>query len=332
MSQASYAAIHDMLCSEPDVEKRSRLEQFVFAAACAWPHYSVFHAAQAAIQLAAPMRIYELQNFAGVKHALTHIDLRSALEWDVLRFHATENALPILLSDPADPLSPPTLHLLSHDAVPYHSEPSPAPIPSRDSQIAQWRRRRGPFYAQPTYVGFHRTFSEDTARMLGNIAQIGALATWEKTLVDAASWAELRHPPVITGDAPPEFLTEDNAWYHFRIGKHLGRDAFAEIVLCLGNVFCHHLPQVWQTHVPARELDSTTVLMEAEAAGAIAIARLGGPSRRGASFFGDALLDDSHALPEAFRFDVVLHAACQIQDLLSGDTPAVTSTAWSGGH
>lgn len=332
MSQASYAAIHDMLCSEPDVEKRSRLEQFVFATACAWPHYSVFHAAQAAIQLAAPMRIYELQSFAGVKHALTHIDLRSALEWDVLGFHATENALPILLSDPADPLSPPTLHLLNHDVVPYHSEPSPTPIPSRDSQIAQWRRRRGPFHAQPTYVGFHRTFNEDTARILGNIAQIGALATWEKTLVDAASWAELRHPPVITGDAPPEFLTEDNAWYHFRIGKHLGRDAFAEIVLCLGNVFCQHLPQVWQTHVPARELDSTTVLMEAEAAGAIAIARLGGPSRRGASFFGDALLDDSHALPEAFRFDVVLHAACQIQDLLSGDTPAVTSTAWSGGH
>ncbi len=332
MSQASYAAIHDMLCSEPDVEKRSRLEQFVFATACAWPHYSVFHAAQAAIQLAAPMRIYELQSFAGVKHALTHIDLRSALEWDVLGFHATENALPILLSDPADPLSPPTLHLLSHDVVPYHSEPSPTPIPSRDSQIAQWRRRRGPFHAQPTYVGFHRTFNEDTAHILGNIAQIGALATWEKTLVDAASWAELRHPPVITGDAPPEFLTEDNAWYHFRIGKHLGRDAFAEIVLCLGNVFCQHLPQVWQTHVPARELDSTTVLMEAEAAGAIAIARLGGPSRRGASFFGDALLDDSHALPEAFRFDVVLHAACQIQDLLSGDTPAVTSTAWSGGH
>ncbi|MGC2865661.1 hypothetical protein ACMG4H_12495 [Corynebacterium glutamicum] len=328
MSQASYAAIHDMLAAEPDTEKRSRLEQFVFAAVCAWPHYSVLHATQAAIQLAAPMRIFELQSFAGVKHALTHVDMRSALEWDVLGFHAAENALPILLSDANDPFAPPTLHLLSHDVVPYQ----PGPIPSRDSQIAQWRRRRGPFHAQPTYVGFHRTFNEDTARMLGNIAQIGALATWENTLVDAASWAELRHPPVITGDAPPEILTEDNAWYHFRIGKHLGRDAFAEIVLCLGNVFCQHLPQVWQTHLPARDLDSTTVLMEAEAAGAIAIARLGGPSRRGTSFFGDALLDDAHPLPESFRFDIVLHAACQIQDLLGGDTPAVTSTAWSSGH
>lgn len=328
MSQASYAAIHDMLAAEPDTEKRSRLEQFVFAAVCAWPHYSVLHAAQAAIQLAAPMRIFELQSFAGVKHALTHVDMRSALEWDVLGFHATENTLPILLSDANDPFAPPTLHLLSHDVVPYQ----PGPIPSRDSQIAQWRRRRGPFHAQPTYVGFHRTFNEDSARMLGNIAQIGALATWENTLVDAASWAELRHPPVITGDAPPEILTEDNAWYHFRIGKHLGRDAFAEIVLCLGNVFCQHLPQVWQTHLPARDLDSTTVLMEAEAAGAIAIARLGGPSRRGASFFGDALLDDAHPLPESFRFDIVLHATCQIQDLLGGDTPAVTSTAWSSGH
>lgn len=332
MSQASYAAIHDMLAAEPDEEKRSRLEQFVFAAVCAWPHHSVLHAAQAAIQLAAPMRIFELQSFAGVKHALTHVDMRSALEWDVLGFHATENALPILLGDPADPLSPPTLHLLSHDVVPYHPEPSPTPIPSRDSQIAQWRRRRGPFHAQPTYVGFHRTFNEDTARMLGNIAQIGALATWENTFVDAASWAELRHPPVITGDAPPEILTEDNAWYHFRIGKHLGRDAFAEIVLCLGNVFCQHLPQVWQTHLPTRDLDSTTVLIEAEAAGAIAIARLGGPSRRGASFFSDALLNDAHPLPESFRFDIMLHAACQIQDLLGGDTPAVTSTAWSSGH
>lgn len=328
MSQASYAAIHDMLAAEPDTEKRSRLEQFVFAAVCAWPHYSVLHVAQAAIQLAAPMRIFELQSFAGVKHALTHVDMRSALEWDVLGFHAAENTLPILLSDANDPFAPPTLHLLSHDVVPYQ----PGPIPSRDSQIAQWRRRRGPFHAQPTYVGFHRTFNEDSARMLGNIAQIGALATWENTLVDAASWAELRHPPVITGDAPPEILTEDNAWYHFRIGKHLGRDAFAEIVLCLGNVFCQHLPQVWQTHLPARDLDSTTVLMEAEAAGAIAIARLGGPSRRGASFFGDALLDDAHPLPESFRFDIVLHAACQIQDLLGGDTPAVTSTAWSSGH
>ncbi|QDQ19754.1 hypothetical protein [Corynebacterium glutamicum] len=328
MSQASYAAIHDMLAVEPDTEKRSRLEQFVFAAVCAWPHYSVLHAAQAAIQLAAPMRIFELQSFAGVKHALTHVDMRSALEWDVLGFHAAENTLPILLSDANDPFAPPTLHLLSHDVVPYQ----PGPIPSRDSQIAQWRRRRGPFHAQPTYVGFHRTFNEDSARMLGNIAQIGALATWENTLVDAASWAELRHPPVITGDAPPEILTEDNAWYHFRIGKHLGRDAFAEIVLCLGNVFCQHLPQVWQTHLPARDLDSTTVLMEAEAAGAIAIARQGGPSRRGASFFGDALLDDAHPLPESFRFDIVLHAACQIQDLLGGDTPAVTSTAWSSGH
>ena len=328
MSQASYAAIHDMLAAEPDAEKRSRLEQFVFAAVCAWPHSSVLHAAQAAIQLATPMRIFELQSFAGVKHALTHVDMRSALEWDVLGFHTADNALPILLGDAHDPFAPPTLHLLSHDVVPHQ----PGPIPSWDSQIAQWRRRRGPFHAQPTYVGFHRTFNEDTARMLGNIAQIGALATWENTLVDAASWAELRHPPVITGDAPPELLTEDNAWYHFRIGKHLGRDAFAEIVLCLGNVFCQHLPQVWQTHLPARDLDSTTVLMEAEAAGAIAIARLGGPSRRGASFFGDALLDDAHPLPESFRFDIVLHAACQIQDLLGGDTPAVTSTAWSSGH
>lgn len=328
MSQASYAAIHDMLAAEPDTEKRSRLEQFVFAAVCAWPHYSVLHAAQAAIQLATPMRIFELQSFAGVKHALTHVDMRSALEWDVLGFHAGENALSILLSDANDPFAPPTLHLLSHDVVPYQ----PGPIPSLDSQIAQWRRRRGPFHAQPTYVGFHRTFNEDTARMLGNIAQIGALATWENTLVDAASWAELRHPPVITGDAPPELLTEDNAWYHFRIGKHLGRDAFAEIVLCLGNVFCQHLPQVWQTHLPTRDLDSTTVLIEAEAAGAIAIASLGGPSRRGASFFSDALLNDAHPLPESFRFDIVLHAACQIQDLLGGDTPAVTSTAWSSGH
>lgn len=311
-------SISDMVSTETNPRRKSRLEQLIYATASAWPHYPIAHAAQAAVQLARPMRVFELQSFEGVKHALHHIDLRPALEWDIMGFPESPDTLPILLSDLRDPLTPPLL---------CHLNPRHAPL--TDPHIDASRRRRGPFHATPSYAGFHPSFTDDTARMLGNIAKIGAVATWEKTLVDAASWAELPHPPVIVGDTPPSTVTPDNAWYQFRVGKHLGRDAFAEIVMCLGHVFCHHVPQVWSTTCASQDADPTTMLIKAEAAGALAIARVGGPTRRGGSFFGDALLKEGTPLPAGFRLDVVLHAASEIEDLLRGDTTAVVSGAWS---
>lgn len=326
-----FATIQQLVASESHASHRSRLEQFIYATICAWPHLTILQAAQAAVQLARPMRIFELQGFEGVSHSLNHIDLRSALEWQILGFQPRDNAAAILLSNP-DPLpdeepTPPLAFYMGTQVVDV--ENSGAAIPTLSSHINRWKKRRGRFHGPATYAGFHRAFTEDTARMLGNIAKIGALATWEDTKQEAASWAELPHPPAIIGDTPPQHLTTENAWYHFRIGKHLGRDAFAEIALCLGNVFCHHLPQVWTDYsLNSANDDPRGVLLESEAAGSIAIARIGGPARRGGSFFKDALFDANQPLPENFDLCTVLAAATEIQELLQGDSLPVVGANW----
>lgn len=96
-------SISDMVSTETNPRRKSRLEQLIYATASAWPHYPIAHAAQAAVQLARPMRVFELQSFEGVKHALHHIDLRPALEWDIMGFPESPDTLPILLSDLRDP-------------------------------------------------------------------------------------------------------------------------------------------------------------------------------------------------------------------------------------
>lgn len=332
MSTDIFTPIHTMVLSETDPVRRSRLEQFIYATVCAWPQFSIHHAAQAAIQLARPAQIYRLGDFEAVAHIVKHIDLRSGQEWEVLGYFPIRNALPILLSNPDDDLAPPVVHYLREDvrAPETGTYPSYMELPSQVEQSEWWRQRRtgsGP-RSESTYRGFHPAFTDGHARMLGNLWKIGAVATWERDSSEAASWAELPHPPVEGAHADPD-VTEHDAWYHFRIGSHLGRDSFAEIALCLGNVFCHHLPQVWRENSSeGLRMNDQVIMLESEAAGSIAVNRLGGPARRGDSFFGNALLDSDNPLPDDFHLPTVLHAADQIQALLQGDTRAVTAAAW----
>ncbi|BAF53163.1 hypothetical protein cgR_0200 [Corynebacterium glutamicum R] len=83
-------SISDMVSTETNPRRKSRLEQLIYTTASAWPHYPIAHAAQAAVQLARPMRVFELQSFEGVKHALHHIDLRPALDC-----HAGQRLVPV---------------------------------------------------------------------------------------------------------------------------------------------------------------------------------------------------------------------------------------------
>ena len=331
MTTAHYAHIHAMVQAEAAPVRRNRLEQFIYALVCAWPNYSIHHAAQAAVQLARPIQIHRAHSLEAVERVVKHLDLRPGEEWEVLGYPPRPDALPILLSDPRDETAPPIAHYLREDVADPETgtHPSYEDVPGQTAHIAGWRQRRGnPDSSQAAaYRGFHPALTEDHTRMLGNLWKIGAVAVWERDSSDAASWAELIHPPAEGESAAPD-MTEHDSWYRFRISSHMGRDCFAEIALCLGNVYCRHLPQVWRENsADGSGVDRQVVLLESEAAGSIAVSRVGGPVRRGSSFFRNALTDDE-PLPRDVHLPTVLHAAEQIQALLQGDSSAVTATAW----
>lgn len=334
MNDNLYVSIRSMVEAERDAERRSRLEQFVYAAVCSWNTFSIHQAAQAAIQLANRVHVYDLSNYQSVLKLAQRLDIRSDLEWLVYGFAPKKDALPVLLSGHGDTWSEPQAFYLRRDVIDPITGAVPSPhserFPEHTNTKAFWASRLGKKTAPEDmrYEGFHETYDYRAATMLGNLWKIGAIATWEKARSDAASWAELPYPPG-AGDIPQRWVNEENAWYHFRISHAMGRDAFAEIALCLGNVYCHHVPQVWRENsVRGIIKDCFGISLEAEASGSIAIARLHAPRRRGASFFGDNLIDDATPLPSTFRLDMVLKAASEIQDLLQGDTLPITGAAW----
>src|SRR5699024_12810284 len=117
MTTAHYAHIHTMVQAETDPVRRNRLEQFIYALVCAWPNYSIHHAAQAAVQLARPIQIHRAHSLEAVERVATHLDLRPGVEWEVLGYPPRPAALPILPSQPRDETVPPIAHYPREDVA-----------------------------------------------------------------------------------------------------------------------------------------------------------------------------------------------------------------------
>lgn len=333
-----FTEIDHYLEQETDPLRRRRYEQFLIEVARGMPVLSIEQTVQVALQAFDVIDIEGCDNLTQVIQRAWRLPLRPLSEWQVMGYHAKTTATPILLATPHEGpgfgLGEPEAHYLAQDMTGAHGRSPELHVDLLNTvrgsaaigTVRSWERR---LIADPeaaaVYTGFHDDLPAHCVAMLGNLWKLGAVADWSGELGSATSRQRV-NPSAVTGVPKSAQLTRRNAWYHLDLNDTLGRDAFAEICLCVASILAGYSPQVWHNpYVVPRQ--GPLRMIECEAASYIACGRLGAPRRRSNTEFFQAHAESHEPLPEGFDWDRVLSTAAQIEDLMRGDTEPVWSAA-----
>lgn len=332
MTTAIFNSVQARIEEEPDPVRRARIGQFILEVIRHMPQLTVSQAASTALQIIDVVNLHRYEGFGAITQMVQNIQLRPAMEWHAFGYgakpEATEIVLDVPTENPGTPPVPPKheVYYLVEDTMRTNrgsDRPNPPiHLPSYRDTTTAWRKRLG-YATQPnlSYMEFGAGRPIRRIEMLGNLWKIGAVATWERDWEGETSWCLIEHPPE-TGDVPFPMMSELDCWYHLRIHHEIGRDGFAEIARCLGEIFTGYVQRLWEDE-PERKAGELRG-PESEAAGYIALERLWVPMRgRRTSWYRDYTAGDP--APAEFRWDAVIAAAEQIEDLLRGDTEPVTA-------
>lgn len=332
MTTTIFNSIQERIAEEPDPVRRSRTGQFIVEVIRHMPQLTLSQAASTALQVIETVDLHRYEDFGSLTQMVQQLQVRPEVEWQAFGYEAKPGAVPIVLDTPQEnpgtaPVPPQTeIHYLSThttraNRIPDQPNP-PIHLPSYRDAATAWRKRLG-YATEPnlSYLEFGAGRPVRRIEMLGNLWKIGAVATWEREWQDASSWCYIEHQPT-TGDQPFPMMSELDCWYRLRIHHSIGRDGFAEIARCLGEIFTGYVNQVWEG---ASEVKAGRQCgPESEAAGYIALERLWVPMRsRRTSWYRDYAKGE--VMPAEFRWDAVIAAAEQIEDLLRGDTKPVVA-------
>lgn len=332
MTTTIFNSVQTRIQAEPDPARRARTGQFILEVTRRMPQLTVPQAASTALQLLDTIELHRHEDFQAVTQLVQQLQVRPAMEWHAFGYEAKDEAVEIVLDVPEEnpgPAPVPPKHeihyLAEHTQRADYRADTPSPptyLPSyRDAAIV-WRKRLA-YLTEPnlSYLEFGAGRPIRRIEMLGNLWKIGAVATWERERDGEDSWCYVENQPE-SGDDPFPMMSELNCWYRLRIHQSVGRDGFAEIARCLGEVFTGYVPQLWEgktTPKPGALREA-----ESEAAGYIALERLWVPMRgRRTTWYRDYATGE--AMPDGFRWDAVIAAAEQIEDLLRGDTRPVVA-------
>ncbi|ALC06498.1 hypothetical protein CDES_10615 [Corynebacterium deserti GIMN1.010] len=325
----------DRITKEHDPTSRGRVEQFIVEIVRALPNLTTKQSASLAIQLLDALHMANKTEasksmarnprapldlpatFDGLTELISGLDVRSDSEWHSFGFKPREDAHPLLIAIPEIEI------FYQHTDVEPTSDNAVAPNFWENQTM--WRRRLGSV-TEPNLI--YKEFSgpgkaQRAVEMLGNLWKIGVVAT--KDTESRLGLTSLVYKPV-AGEVPVPLMTEQNCWYHIRVSETLGENQVPEIVRCLAEVFCGYIPQVWlKEQIPAGKLR----IQESEAAAYIALARLDLSPRTGNTTWTNSYMS-TRPLSPAFRWDVVLEASHQVENLLRGDTGPVTAISLEG--
>lgn len=333
-----FTEIDQYLEQESDPQWRVRYEQFLIEVARGMPALTIEQTVQVALQTFDLLGVDQCESLTQVIQRAWRLPLRPLSEWQVMGYHAKTTATPILLDTPQEAPGhhpgEPEAHYLAQDMTGAHGR-SPAPhddlLGSGAGSAAMdtsrsWERR---LIADPdaatAYTGFSTELPAHTLAMLGNLWKLGAIADWSNELGSATSRQRV-NPPAVNGVPKNAHLNRRDAWYHLDLNDSLGRDAFAEISLCVASILAGYSPQVWHNpYVIPRK--GGLRMVECEAASYIVCSRLGAPRRRSVTEFFQAHTASDEPLPEGFSWERVLSTASQLEDLMRGDTEPVWTAA-----
>lgn len=332
MTTTIFNSVQARMQEDQEPEQYARTGQFMLELIRRMPQLTVPQAASTALQLLEVVDLSYPRDFSSISQAVQQLQVRPAMEWQAFGYQAKDNALAIVLDVPEEtpgptPVPPKqeTYYLAEHIERAGRKDGAPHPpihLPSYRDAAINWRKRLG-YLTEPnlSYLEFGAGRPIRRIEMLGNLWKIGAVATWERVRDDASSWCEVENQPE-TDAEPYPMMSELDCWYRLRIHHSIGRDGFAEIARCLGEIFTGYVPQLWQG-APAPKAGHLRGV-ESEAAGYIALERLWVPMRgRRTSWYRDYAAGAT--MPEGFRWDAVIAAAEQIEDLLRGDTRPVVA-------
>ena len=324
----------DRISKEQDPAARSRVEQFIVETVRALPNLTTKQGASLAIQL---LDAVQLADTAGTKggastsnasslpdtfDALTtlidKLDVRSDSEWRSFGFQPSETAHPLMIAIPEIEI------FYQHTDVEPGSDDAVAPDFQENQDM--WRKRLGSV-TEPNLI--YKEFSgpgkaKRAVEMLGNLWKIGVVVN--RNTESRLGLTRVEYTPT-PGEVPVPMMSEKNCWYSIRVSETIGENQVPEIVRCLGEIFCGYLPQMWlKEPVKAGKLR----IQESEAAAYIAMARLDLSPRTGNTTWTNSYIS-TRPLSPAFRWDVVLEASHQLENLLRGDTGPVTATQSAAG-
>lgn len=318
----------DRITKEQDPAIRGRVQQFIVETVRALPNLTTKQGASLAIQLLETLRFADsagasrgsstsaygaqLPSFDALSTLIADLDVRSDAEWRSFGFQPTEEAHPLLIAIPEI-----EIFYRHTDVAPTSSESA---APSFHENQAMWRRRIGsvtePNLIYKEFTGPGR--AQRAVEMLGNLWKIGAVVTRD-TQSRLGMCTQVYTP--VKGEKPIPLMSEKDCWYHIQVSEGIGENQVPEIVRCVAEIFCGYVAQVWTNDpIPAGKLR----IQESEAAAYIALARLDLPARTGNTTWSSSYLS-AQPLSPAFRWDVVLEASHQIENLLRGDTAPVTA-------
>lgn len=315
----------DRIRRENDPASRGRVEQFIVEVVRSLPNLTTKQAASLSIQLLDALQfadssgspstsspVIQAHDFSALAEMTADLEVRSDSEWSSFGFHPVETAHPLMVAIPEM-----EIFYLRSDVA---SDDPTAATPDFQENQALWRNRLGSsteknlIYKEFTGPGN----AERAVQMLGNLWKIGVVVTRNTK-------SKLGFCDVVTtpngGDEPFPLMSEHNCWYHIQISESLGENQVPEIIRCVAEIFCGYHPQVWDADPVA---SGKLRIQESEAATYIALARLGLPDRTGNTAWSNSYIS-THPLSPAFRWDVVLEASHQVENLLRGDTVAVTA-------
>ncbi len=332
----TYAEIHQQIRAEDDPDRRKRLGQFVVEVVRAHPAYPVAQAAMIALQADELADIHHCRDLDDLIHRAERLSVRPESEWRLLGHVPLATATPLQLEVPREGPAAGRASTEPHYAHRDMAHAADAP-PCEETDPARWfpepagagatapdgwaRRVVDDAVTARVYRDLHAELPAHSAAMLGNLWRIGAVAAWADDLGGATSRQKV-NPRAVSGIPTGPALTRRDAWYHLDLNPDLGREVFAEICLCMASILAGYSPQVWENPyvIPRR---GKLRIIECEAAGYIAAARLASPPRETGTDWVE-LHADSHApLPEGFRWDLVLRTAARVEDLLRGDAAPV---------
>lgn len=332
MTAVIFNSVQARIHQEKDPVRRARLGQFIVEVMRHMPQLTLSQAASTALQTADAVEFHTHEDHPSLVQMIQGLQVRSAMEWHAFGYEPKEDAVPITLDTPREnpgkaPVPPQAeaYYLKEHTRRAPQLNEGANPVlhlPSYRDAATAWRKRLG-YRTEPnmSYMEFGAGRPVRRIEMLGNLWKIGAVATWEREWEGQTSWCNITHEPE-SGDQPFPMMSELDCWYHLRIHHSVERDGFAEIARCLGEIFTGYLSQLWEGSEQVKP--GKLLGAESEAAGYIALERLWVPMRsRRTSWYHDFIA--GKPMPEEFRWDIVVAAAEQIEDLLRGDTEPVVA-------
>lgn len=332
----------DRISKEQDPTSRSRVEQFIVETVRALPNLTTKQGASLAIQLLDALQLADTSGsasgaasgskgvastsnpcslpdtFDALTSLIAQLDVRSDSEWRSFGFQPTETAHPLLIAIPEIEI------FFQHTDVEASSDGAVAPDFQENQAI--WRRRLGSV-TEPNLI--YKEFSgpgkaQRAVEMLGNLWKIGIVVS--RNTESRLGLTRVEYTPT-PSEVPVPMMSEKNCWYSIRVSETLGENQLPEIVRCVAEIFCGYLPQMWlKTPIKAGKLR----IQESEAAAYIALARLDLSPRTGNTTWTNSYISPRPLSP-AFRWDVVLEASHQLENLLRGDTGPVTATQQAAG-